>query len=306
VPRQAEGRRPAVVRVIGGLLLGTLAVLGSAILFGWLASVPAVVHLDRALLGDLAARHDPAFAGAFRWLTWLGDARIVSPIAAVLCGILVLRHQLLPAATVAIAVWGGLVVSLAAKAIVARERPTSAGRLDHVVGSSLPSTHAALAVVLFGVVAWLVTPHVGAVAIRASIWGTAGLLAAAVGVSRVSLGVHWPTDVLSGWCLGVGWEVTCILVAKRSLLSARDATRPPSRGERDAAVAGRPARPEAEPAQATTGSQGGAGPSRPSLPRPGAWLRRARVFQKQRGANTHRHNGLEIRDSGIDRASRTA
>jgi membrane-associated phospholipid phosphatase len=237
VPRQTDGRRPAVVGAIGGLLLGTLVVLGSAILFGWLASVPAVVHLDRALLGHLAARHDPALAGAFRWLTWLGDVRIVSGIAAALCGILVWRHQFLPAATTAFAVWGGLAISLAAKAIVARERPASAARLDHVMGSSLPSAHAALAVVLFGVLAWLVTPHVGAVAVRVSTWGLAGLLAAVVGVSRVSLGLHWPTDVLSGWCLGAGWTVTCILVSRRSLLPGRD-TIPPLSGGGQQAEAG--------------------------------------------------------------------
>ena len=96
---------------------------------------------------------------------------------------------------------GGSLMNLGLKQIFAAPRPDLLPHLDIVHSYSFPSGHAAVNMVLFGALAMLVGKR----------W--AYLLAAAViatiGLSRVWLGVHWPSDVLAGWVEGLGWLAVC-------------------------------------------------------------------------------------------------
>ena len=96
---------------------------------------------------------------------------------------------------------------------------------------SLPSGHAAGAVVTFGVLATLGAERWPG---RAPLlWTLAALLSLAVGTSRVVLNVHYVTDVLAGWCLGLAWLAGALLlrlVWKRRCLSASASSTPPARG----------------------------------------------------------------------------
>lgn len=180
----------------------------------WLAAVAAGdAAIARAVHRHMSAAPD-ALVQAVAWISHLGDRWVLGALMALACTALALRGapRLAVAAGGLMALQGLLVWAL--KAHWQRARPID-GALDAasvvVNGSSLPSGHATAALVGFGLLAWLAL-RAGPPAWRAhrrAIVASAVLLAAAIGVSRVLLGVHYPTDVLAGWCVGGLWLALC-------------------------------------------------------------------------------------------------
>ncbi len=143
--------------------------------------------------------------------TWIGDtSRRLIVIALAAAGLTAAR-QPYRALVFVIVTLGGLGANNLVKAIAARPRPDLLPHLDRVHSTSYPSGHAAGAMILCLALAWLVPPRY-----RGAATVIALCVALAIGVSRVMLAVHWPSDVLAGWGLGLAWAL-----AWRPLLAAR-------------------------------------------------------------------------------------
>lgn len=97
---------------------------------------------------------------------------------------------------------GGTLLNLGLKQVFAAPRPELLPHLDIVHSYSFPSGHAAGNMMLFGALALLADDPVAYVA--------AALAIAVIGISRIWLGVHWPSDVLAGWIEGFGWLALCL------------------------------------------------------------------------------------------------
>jgi undecaprenyl-diphosphatase len=109
---------------------------------------------------------------------------------------------------------GGLVTSTALKSAFDRERPDLVPHLSVVHTSSFPSGHAMLSAVVYltlGVLLARLVPHRG---VKIYFIIIAALLTGMVGVSRIYMGVHYPTDVLAGWTAGLVWASLCYAVAR--------------------------------------------------------------------------------------------
>jgi undecaprenyl-diphosphatase len=117
-------------------------------------------------------------------------------------------------------------VAFVFKLLVERDRPATAA-VEQFFGSdnfSFPSGHAVRAAALVAVVVWLLAP----VSWRLPLAVIGGLSAGlAMGYARVSLGVHWPTDVLGGILLGIGWFALTALVASSVSRGSAHATTAP-------------------------------------------------------------------------------
>lgn len=140
--------------------------------------------------------------GQTRWWRWVSDVlsptvlRVLALAAVVL---LWLRGRRRTAVFVAVAVVGAAVFESATKVIVGRGRPVFTDPVAHAAGASFPSGHAMTSLTVFGLVVILARHR------RREAVAVAVLVVAAVGFSRLALGVHYLSDVLGGWLLGTAW-----------------------------------------------------------------------------------------------------
>src|SRR5262249_52953419 len=112
------------------------------------------------------------------------------------------------------AVLGGLLLSLLLKELFKRPRPSVVPHLSHVDTSSFPSGHSMLSFVVYLTLGSLLARLVQPLRLELSVVGVAVLLSFLVGLSRVYLGVHYPSDALAGWAAGLTWAVGCWLLAR--------------------------------------------------------------------------------------------
>ncbi len=106
------------------------------------------------------------------------------------------------------------------KHVVGRTRPPVADQLVTETNQAFPSGHSLGSIVVIGVLVAVVLPRLHRPLARHITMTVAAVFVVAVGLSRWYLGVHWPTDVLGGWCIGALWLALC-LAAYRSYLVVR-------------------------------------------------------------------------------------
>lgn len=163
--------------------------------------------------GDLSDPLGPAWLEqSVRDITALGGTTILTLITLAVAGFLVLEHKPRTIAFLLLAVVGGLLLSLALKAGFARPRPDFLPHGQQVYTASFPSGHSMNAAIVYLTLAAIMARAHRAHVIKIYVLTTALLITALVGVSRIYLGVHWPTDVLAGWSAGAAWAMFCWLL----------------------------------------------------------------------------------------------
>lgn len=165
---------------------------------------------------DLADPIGPAWLEhVMRDITSLGGFTVVSLVTVVAIGYLLIDGKRGAALFVAVAVAGGVVLSEGLKHVFARPRPELVAHLVEVQTASFPSGHAMLSAVTFLTLGALLARIQSRRRLKAYLISVAILLTLLIGASRIYLGVHWPTDVLAGWCAGAAWAMGCWLLAIR-------------------------------------------------------------------------------------------
>jgi undecaprenyl-diphosphatase len=177
--------------------------------------------LDTALLLALRDPADPADPIGPGWLvtvardvTALGGFTIITIITVALAGLLWLQGHRSTMVFLLVAVAGGSAVSTLFKMGFDRPRPDLVPHGTEVLTTSFPSGHSMMAAVAYLTLAVLSARVQERRSVQVYLLVLAVLLTVAVGVTRVYLGVHWPTDVLAGWCAGAAWALSCWLVAR--------------------------------------------------------------------------------------------
>lgn len=213
-----ESLRPAQplkcpTRLLGGITTSCVVVF--AMLAGLVASHwPVLWAGDQA--AETAAHHDvltqPGLLTAAKTATAIGSPLVVDVVAAAVVMVLLVMRWWRAAVVVAAARVGELVCESAVKALVARPRPALIDPVAHASGYSFPSGHAGGSAAVYGALALLGVAGVARWARLLLVTGAA-VLVGAVAVSRVLLGVHYPSDVAAGVALGLAWVSAAALLA---------------------------------------------------------------------------------------------
>jgi undecaprenyl-diphosphatase len=143
-------------------------------------------------------------------VTWLGSGWVTVPLLA--AGALLLplwRDRRRTLVLVAALSAGTAALVTVGKLLTVRPRPVVGEVLTAATGYAYPSGHSAQAATAYGVLALLVSVRV-ARGVKPLVWLVAATVVLLVGFSRMYLGVHWLTDVLAGYALGVGWLVVVV------------------------------------------------------------------------------------------------
>ena len=156
----------------------------------------------------------PWLEGAMRDVTSLGSASVLVLITTAVIVYLLMIRRPATALLIFVAVAGGQVLSSLLKAGIDRPRPDLVSHLVNETSFSFPSGHAMLSAVTYLTLGSLAARFLHGRTTKIFVLCLAVLTTVLVGISRVYLGVHWPSDVLAGWCAGFAWAMLCWLVAR--------------------------------------------------------------------------------------------
>jgi membrane-associated phospholipid phosphatase len=211
--RTALGRQvPSAVRTPVLVGAGTTAVLlvAQATVVDYVADLAIPGLPDRDAWAWFVDHRTEPVTTAMKAVSIVGDTSGMA-VLAIVAAVLLWRSRRRPEAAVvlAAAVGASLLIS-GFKRLYGRVRPPAAERLMMETNPALPSGHALGSIVVLGVLAAVVVLIARRVALRVGAVATAALGVAAIGVSRLYLGVHWLTDVVTGWLLGGAWLAVCV------------------------------------------------------------------------------------------------
>ena len=213
LPEAERAPRPARLRT--ALLAALAAAVMALLLFAWLADEVFegdVAAFDARLRSAVHAFTSPLLTALMRAFSLAGDRGLIAAFAAAVVVFLVLRWRR-AALWLVFSTAGALVLDLALKNAYHRPRPAPFfGGLPH--SFSFPSGHALFSFCFYGVLAGVLSARLRSPGLKVLVWVVAAVLIAAIGLSRIYLGVHYPSDVLAGYLAAAVW-VSSLVAADR-------------------------------------------------------------------------------------------
>ena len=175
---------------------------------------------------DLHSRGSPAMAEAVRDWTALGGVLLRNMIAGVAIAALLFARLRREAVLLAATIISGWLINTLIKLAVGRPRPELVSHLTDAGGASFPSGHSFNSAVVYMGIALAVASFSPRRSVRWSLIAGASLVTALIAVSRVWLGVHYPSDALAGWLGGMAWALTASALLYRPAKSLADNAAP--------------------------------------------------------------------------------
>jgi undecaprenyl-diphosphatase len=207
-----ENRVLAAITGIAALLL-MFALLASEVVEGETRTFDErILLLFRTQTDHSVPIGPPWLKEAMRDITALGSTSVLAIVVATVVGYLAVSRLRQMAVMVLASVLLGLALSNSLKWGFARPRPEFILRDIAVYTTSFPSGHTTLSAVVYLTLGGLLCRIQASTAVKTYILSVAAFLTISVGMSRVYLGVHWPTDVIAGWLIGGAWAFVCASV----------------------------------------------------------------------------------------------
>ena len=224
-PAAADGDLQALRDASIRLLLGLVSAVSLLILFAWLAEEVfqgSLQRFDATVRATVHAYANPALTQVMQALSFLGSIGFLAPLFLILIAIFLAKELRRAAIWFTVAVVGSQILDAILKLVFHRARPVPFFGADPA-SYSFPSGHAMTSVCFYGVLAGLLSAQVQSLRARVLIWIASGVLIAGIGLSRVYLGVHYPTDVIAGYLAGVIWVNTLLIASRKRPRTSRTA-----------------------------------------------------------------------------------
>jgi undecaprenyl-diphosphatase len=219
---------PLAAVVAIALLAGVLA---TALLAGLAAVVMEGLtqRFDERVLRGLEAARSPLMTEIMIEITTIGSGVPLILMVAFAALLLWLTRHRWSFALLVLGSLGGTLVNRILKNTFDRERPTVVDAVEQVTSLSFPSGHATSSFIVYGVLAYIVSRLAPQRSVRIAIWSAAVAMIVLVGFSRMYLGVHYPTDVVGGFLVGLAWVM--VLASVMNALQFLTTRRPETRQE---------------------------------------------------------------------------
>lgn len=200
-----------IIKYFGGwLLAGLLTAIAALMFFGWLA--------DEVFEGDTKNFDDnvrsyvhqfafPSLTIAMKLFSFIGSPLFVSLLGTAVVIIFLVLKWKRALILFLLTMVGELALDLTLKGFFRRARPEAFFDYPLPKSFSFPSGHALGSFCFFGILAWLVTARLENKLLKVAIWTAAAFFAFAIGLSRIYLGVHYPSDVIAGYTTGLFWII---------------------------------------------------------------------------------------------------
>ena len=170
-----------------------------------------ITPFDRSILYFMYRHRAHGLTVAATILARMGSPPVIAGLALASAVLGIFWHKVRGAAwTLPIAVIGAGLIIQGVKLVIKRPRPSFFAPLLHETGYSFPSGHSLIAMVVYGLLGYFALHLCKNAGARLAVRIVTVLLVFAIGVSRVYVGVHYPTDVLAGWIAGVPWLIACL------------------------------------------------------------------------------------------------
>ena len=216
-------------------ILGSIAI-ASAVLWFFIDFSSEVVEgettpIDEAILLSFRQPDDPNkplgpmwVSEFFRDASGLGGPIVLGLLTLATIAFFLLRNQKRTAVFVAISSLSGTLLSVLLKVAFDRPRPDLVTHLAHASGNGFPSGHAMMSALIYLTIGALIAQSTSEMRLKVFIMGVAVSLTGLIGISRIYLGVHWPSDVLAGWVAGSFWALLSWTIAQTADLEHRIST----------------------------------------------------------------------------------
>ncbi|MFZ3062739.1 MAG: phosphatase PAP2 family protein [Actinomycetota bacterium] len=201
-------KRVSVYKALGWYLGGLLATILLLILIDRAvletAAIRGLLSLDRSLLLAIHRLSNPLLDSLMIFITYLGSRYVVAILFLLAFVVLAYRRLWQSVLSLTVVTIGAGFIDLVMKAESARPRPLFF-RVIPATGFSFPSGHALLATVFYGMIAFILYTRARSKVSRILVVSSTAALVLLIGFSRLYLGVHWPSDVLGGYIVGLLW-----------------------------------------------------------------------------------------------------
>lgn len=209
-------RKSSLVRVIAGFVLAALILAG----LGWLVTGPYKqfpASFDATVRYAMRQIQSPMWTSLFLIVTRLGSTVYLTIVGCAAGIIFIILRWFRPLLLLIVAMAGQAALHHGTKLLFARPRPPALINYPAVESFSFPSGHAVSSLCLYFVLAWTVTTRLENPAMKVAIWICTVVLVFLIGMSRVYIGVHYPTDVLAGFLAALVWTAAVLSIDRRPL-----------------------------------------------------------------------------------------